>query len=175
MPWWGWVVIVAVALLGAVAMSRGRGSKKVEKEVRERIKQEQKQQKEEAKRAKLAEAARKAEPKKKAEEQPAVAPGLPVPSAALATPLNPEERDDKPLRLRQGDLPVPPGQHEFRLVKALEGDKLKASVMIAKLLQQTPYWSREQAAAAALADLHKVAPLTPSSAPTPPGPSAAAG
>lgn len=101
---------------------------------------------------------------KKSKEQTAVAMGADATAAALLPGSIVAGQDDdlrRPKRLMQGALPLPPGQTEFRLVRTLEGDKMRAEMMILHEQTLVSYLSREEAAQAALDRLKTEPPPLP--------------
>lgn len=132
MPWWMWAGALWVLLIAALLMREGRKKKRATKEAPAKAKKKDK--------------VAKAKPTK-----------APAPAAVLASGgaggVIPARDDRYGAQFRQGDIPLPAGQHEFRLVRAV-GDKLKAERLIAQELRVIPYQTREQAAALALQHLH---------------------
>lgn len=87
-------------------------------------------------------------PAKRKETRAEIAPAK---RPALTPEQEEDERKPKAKRLLQGELPLPSGQQEQKLIRAMDGDKIKAEAAILHELQLVPYQTREEAAASALA------------------------
>lgn len=167
-PWWGWAAGLWIGFIALYLARDSLNKKQIEKEVKVAMKEAKKSKgskkvaaverevktaRKEAKDAKEAAAAASAKAKFEAA------------SGGGASPLlRPEENKSDAVFMRQGDLPLPPGQNEFRLVRALDGDKIKCEILIAQELQRVPHQTREDAALAVLIVLRGTKTFSPRAA-----------